>query len=65
MEGGGVWRELQSLVIKAGCDYGDEHKNDAMQKYSAATAASCFKALIEDWDQPDSKYTPDCEKNEM
>lgn len=49
MEGAGVWDNLPCLVIKAGCDYADCHKNDIFQRYAAATAASCAKAFLEEW----------------
>ena len=50
MEGAGVWDYFPSLVIKGVCDYADSHKNKLWQNYAAATAASCMKAVLKDWE---------------
>lgn len=50
MEGAGAWDHCQNtLVIKGVCDYADSHKNKRWQWFAAATAASCLKALLNDW----------------
>jgi nucleoside phosphorylase len=49
MEGAGVWDNLPCIIIKGVCDYADSHKNKRWQNYSAATAAACTKALLENW----------------
>lgn len=46
MEGAGVWNTFPTIVIKAGCDYADSHKNKKFQKYAAMTAAACAKAFL-------------------
>lgn len=46
MEGAGVWSSFPTVVIKAGCDYGDSHKNKKFQKYASMTAAACAKAFL-------------------
>ncbi|KJZ75140.1 hypothetical protein HIM_05626 [Hirsutella minnesotensis 3608] len=47
MEGAGVWDEMPSIVIKGVCDYADTHKHKGWQDFSAATAASVSKAILE------------------
>ncbi|KDN60572.1 putative pfs domain-containing protein [Colletotrichum sublineola] len=50
MEAAGVWDVVSCcLVIKGVCDYADSHKNKEWQKYAAATAAACTKALLQEW----------------
>lgn len=46
MEGAGVWSTFPTVVIKAGCDYADSHKNKKWQEWAAMTAASCAKAFL-------------------
>ncbi|KAF1989816.1 purine and uridine phosphorylase [Aulographum hederae CBS 113979] len=52
MEGGGVWDNVPTVVIKAVCDYADSHKNKAWQNYAAAVAASCTGAFLQQWPGP-------------
>ncbi|KAF4843252.1 hypothetical protein CGCSCA4_v008022 [Colletotrichum siamense] len=49
MEGAGVWDTFSCIVIKGVCDYADSHKNKKWQRYAAATAAACMKALLDEW----------------
>jgi nucleoside phosphorylase len=49
MESAGIWDQLSSIVIKAGCDYADSHKSKEWQGYSATTAACAMKALLQAW----------------
>lgn len=57
MEGAGVWRHGQSIIIKGVCDYADSHKSKIWQRYAAATAAACTKALLlESW-APEERET--------
>lgn len=46
MEGAGVAKEMDCLVIKGVCDYADSHKNHHWQPYAASAAAACMKALL-------------------
>ncbi|KAM6529097.1 hypothetical protein FALCPG4_010047 [Fusarium falciforme] len=46
MEGGGVNRVTDCIVIKGAVDYADSHKNKAFQFYACATAASVAKAFL-------------------
>lgn len=46
MEGAGVWGTFPCLVIKGACDYADSHKSKLWQRYAAATAAACMKAIL-------------------
>ncbi len=50
MEGAGVWDMFPCVVIKGACDYADSHKTKAWQRYAAATAAACMKALLHHWE---------------
>ncbi len=50
MEGAGVWDSFPCVVIKGACDYADSHKTKAWQRYAAATAAACMKALLDHWE---------------
>ncbi|KAI3571423.1 hypothetical protein IWW34DRAFT_709803 [Fusarium oxysporum f. sp. albedinis] len=49
MEGAGVWDSFPCIVIKGACDYADSHKSKDWQRYAAATAAACAKALLNFW----------------
>ena len=49
MEGAGVWDNFPTIVIKGVCDYADSHKNKKWQRYAAATAAACMKAILKGW----------------
>ncbi|KAJ4259715.1 hypothetical protein NW762_007646 [Fusarium torreyae] len=49
MEGVGVWDVFPCLVIKGACDYADSHKSKVWQRYAAASAAACTKALLSFW----------------
>lgn len=49
MEAAGVWDIFPCLVIKAGCDYADSHKTKIWQRYAAASAAACMKAVLSQW----------------
>lgn len=50
MEAAGVWEKLNTVVVKAACDYSDSHKNKKWQNYAATTAAACMKAVLEVWE---------------
>ena len=64
MEAAGVWRQQYNIVVVKGvCDYADGHKDDRWQKYAAATAAACTKAMLKRWrkrrrDWSDQQDTP-------
>lgn len=45
----GVWDSLPCVVIAGACDYADSHKTKVWQRYAAASAAACTKALIGSW----------------
>ncbi|KAJ0413069.1 hypothetical protein BJY00DRAFT_320158 [Aspergillus carlsbadensis] len=47
MEAAGIMREYPCLVIRGICDYADERKNDAWQRYAAAVAAAFAKELLQ------------------
>ena len=49
MEGAGVWDIFPCIVIKGACDYADSHKSKVWQRYAAATASACAKALLSFW----------------
>ncbi|KAH7460536.1 hypothetical protein FOMA001_g19548 [Fusarium oxysporum f. sp. matthiolae] len=49
MEGAGVWDSSPCIVIKGACDYADSHKSKVWQRYAAAMAAACAKALLNFW----------------
>lgn len=49
MEGAGVWDAFPTIVIKGVSDYADSHKNDRWQKFAAARAAACMKAVVNEW----------------
>lgn len=49
MEGAGYWVLHNTVIIKSLGDYEDSHKNKPWQKYAAATAAACTKAILEEW----------------
>ncbi|KAE8321631.1 purine and uridine phosphorylase [Aspergillus sergii] len=46
MEGSGVMRTTDCLVIRGICDYADSHKNKQWQEYAAATAAAYAKFFL-------------------
>ncbi|KOC15945.1 hypothetical protein AFLA70_169g002231 [Aspergillus flavus AF70] len=46
MEGAGVMRTTDCLVIRGICDYADSHKNQQWQEYAAATAAAYAKFFL-------------------
>ncbi|KAF2185212.1 purine and uridine phosphorylase, partial [Zopfia rhizophila CBS 207.26] len=46
MEGGGVSKATDCIVIKGAVDYADTHKNKDFQFYAAAAAASVAKAFL-------------------
>ncbi|KEF57274.1 uncharacterized protein A1O9_05191 [Exophiala aquamarina CBS 119918] len=46
MEGAGVAKDMDCLVIKGVCDYADSHKHKGWQPYAANVAAACMKALL-------------------
>lgn len=46
MEGGGVSRVTDCIVIKSAVDYGDTHKNKMFANYAAAAAAATAKAIL-------------------
>jgi nucleoside phosphorylase len=49
MESAGAWDYIPTIVIKGVCDYADSHKNKLWQHYASATAASCTRAVLEEW----------------
>ena len=49
MEAAGIWDNLPCVAVKGACDYADSHKSKTWQKYAAANAACCTKALLEQW----------------
>jgi nucleoside phosphorylase len=49
MEGAGVWDSFPCSIIKGACDYADSHRSKVWQRYAAATAAACAKALLNFW----------------
>jgi nucleoside phosphorylase len=49
MEGAGVWETIPTIVVKGVCDYADSHKSKRWQRYAAATAAACAKAMLKTW----------------
>ena len=53
MEGARTWDQLPTVIVKSACDYADSHKNEAWVGYAAATAASCAKAILEEWEESD------------
>jgi nucleoside phosphorylase len=46
MEGGGVSKATDCIVIKGAVDYADTHKNKDFARYAAAAAASVAKAFL-------------------
>lgn len=46
MEAAGLMNDFPCLVVRGICDYADSHKNDAWQRYAAATAAACAKEIL-------------------
>jgi nucleoside phosphorylase len=64
MEGAGVWDNFPTVVIKGVCDYADGHKNKKWQRYAAATAAACTKALLKRWRVADKLSRPHANTSE-
>ena len=58
MEAAGIWDSFPCLVVKSACDYADSHKNQGWQRYAAATAAACAKAILNLWPPYLSRGTP-------
>ncbi|KAG7284986.1 hypothetical protein NEMBOFW57_009604 [Staphylotrichum longicolle] len=58
MEGIGVWDSFPCLVIKGACDYADSHKSKGWQRYAAAAAAACMKAVLDHWEPSISESIP-------
>ena len=46
MESAGIWDTFPTIIIKAGCDYADSHKNKTWQNYAAASAACMLKVFL-------------------
>lgn len=46
MEAAGLMNNFPCIVVRGICDYADSHKNDAWQRYAAATAAAFAKSLL-------------------
>ncbi|PKX90096.1 putative Pfs domain protein [Aspergillus novofumigatus IBT 16806] len=60
MEGIGLWEETSCVVIKGIADYADCHKTKEWQRYAAASAASCTKALLLEYTmEPPQIYSPE------
>lgn len=53
MESAGTWDAIPTIVVKAVADYADSHKSKDWQPYSAAVAAACTKAILEEWRDTD------------
>ncbi|KAI6453281.1 hypothetical protein MCOR17_009311 [Pyricularia oryzae] len=49
MESAGVWDIYPCVVIKGACDYCNSHKAGKWQPYTAAAAAACLRAFLEEW----------------
>lgn len=47
MEAAGLMNNFPCIVVRGICDYADSHKNDAWQRYAAATAAAYAKSLLQ------------------
>jgi len=62
MEAAGLMNTFPCLVIRGICDYADSHKNDAWQRYAAATAAAFAKELLEYVDVAEVKRSPELRK---
>jgi len=45
----GTWDYIPTITIKSVCDYADGRKHHDWRDYSAATAAACMKAMLEQW----------------
>ena len=63
MEGSGIWEVLPTVIIKSACDYADSHKDKVWQKYSAASAAACLKAVLERLELSDEQHTVQGQEN--
>jgi nucleoside phosphorylase len=53
MEGAGAWEVFGTIVVKGVVDYADSHKSKEWRGYSAARAALCAAAMIEEIELPD------------
>lgn len=62
MEAAGLMNTFPCLVIRGICDYGDSHKNDAWQRYAAATAAAFAKELLNFVDVEEVRRAPELRK---
>ena len=58
MEAAGVGDSVPALVVKGACDYSDSHKSKQWQKFAAASAAACVKALLTEWRPTDPLPRP-------
>ncbi|KAI9657065.1 MAG: hypothetical protein M1821_003231 [Bathelium mastoideum] len=58
MEAAGMWDSIPTIMIKSVCDYADSHKNKKWQRYTAAVAAACAKAFLEQWSTKDRISQP-------
>lgn len=47
MEAAGLMNNFPCIVVRGICDYADSHKNNAWQKYAAATAAAYAKDFLQ------------------
>lgn len=60
MEGAGTWEHFPTVLVKSVCDYADSHKSKKWQAFAAATAASCAKAVLEEWHSTDLSQIGTC-----
>ncbi|KAK4508194.1 hypothetical protein PRZ48_001932 [Zasmidium cellare] len=49
MESAGTWENAPTILVKGVCDYADENKNKDWQDFAALSAASCAKAIAQEW----------------
>lgn len=49
MESAGTWENAPTLLLKGVCDYADSSKNKDWQDFAALSAASCAKAIAQEW----------------
>ncbi|KAL4744399.1 hypothetical protein BDW72DRAFT_188601 [Aspergillus terricola var. indicus] len=59
MEGAGLSGFVPCVVIKGVCDYSDSHKLKGWQRYAAAAASACTKAILEQWRSQDEQDLAD------
>ncbi|KAE8339158.1 hypothetical protein BDV24DRAFT_152912 [Aspergillus arachidicola] len=45
----GAWDNLPCMIVKGVRDYADGYVSEEWEKYAAATAAACAKAILEEW----------------